>query len=135
MAHPFTKGAVERLVRYVKENFIQGREFINVSDLNARAMRWCKEKNGQVLRERQCIPDEEHAIEKAGLLQITDCRPVLPYLAPERSISFDGFVEYEGRRFGVPYTYTGKKARVMRGGDELMILTFDGEILQRYGVD
>ena len=135
VAYPFTKGAVERLVRYVQENFIQGREFINVSDLNARAMRWCVEKNGLMLRERQCIPNAEHAIEKEDLIQITDPKALLPYLAPEWSISFDGFVEYEGRRFGVPYTYTGKKARAMRSGDELMILTPNGELLQRYGVD
>lgn len=68
-------------------------------------------------------------------MQIMDIESVLPYLAPERSISFDGFVEYEGRRFGVPYTYTGKKARVMRSGDELVILTSGGEVLQRYQVD
>ena len=135
VAHPFTKGAVERLVRYVKENFIQGREFINVSDLNEKAAMWCMEKNGLLLRERQCIPNDEHAIEKVDLIQITDPKTLLPYLAPERSISFDGFVEYEGRRFGVPYTYTGKKARVMRSGDELMILNPNGELLQRYGVD
>ena len=135
VAHPFTKGTVERLVRYVKENFIQGREFINVSDLNARALGWCREKNGLMLRERQCIPNDEHAIEKVDLIQITDPKALLPYLAPERSISFDGFVEYEGRRFGVPYTYTEKKARVMRSGDELMILNPNGELLQRYGVD
>ena len=30
------------------------------------------------------------------------------YLCPERKISFDGFVHYEGRRFGVPYWYTEK---------------------------
>lgn len=135
VAHPFTKGAVERLVRYVKENFIQGWEFINVSDLNAQAFRWCMEKTGLLLRERQCIPNEEHAIEKAGLVQMTDPQPLLAYLAPERSISFDGFVEYEGRRFGVPCSYTGKKARVMRSDDELMILTSSGEVLQRYDVD
>ena len=88
-----------------------------------------------MLRERQCIPNAEHAIEKEDLIQITDPKALLPYLAPERSISFDGFIEYEGRRFGVPYTYAGKKARVMRSGDELMILAPDGELLQRYGVD
>lgn len=30
------------------------------------------------------------------------------YLCPEHKISFDGFVHYDGRRFGVPYWYTGK---------------------------
>jgi len=36
--HPFTKGAVERLVRFVKENFIAGRTFHDLSDLNAQAL-------------------------------------------------------------------------------------------------
>ena len=38
------------------------------------------------------------------------------YLCPERKISFDGFVRYDGRRFGVPYWYTGKTCRVKRDG-------------------
>ena len=43
------------------------------------------------------------------------------YLCPERKISFDGFVNYEGRRFGVPYWYTEKTCRVMRDGYTLYI--------------
>lgn len=48
------------------------------------------------------------------------------YLCPERRISFDGFVSYEGRRFGVPYWYTGKTCRVMRDGYILKI--YDSEM-------
>ena len=47
------------------------------------------------------------------------------YLCPERRISFDGFVNYEGRRFGVPYSYTGSTARVCRSGDTLSIYSSD----------
>ncbi len=43
------------------------------------------------------------------------------YLCPERRISFDGFVNYEGRRFGVPNWYTPKTCRVMRNGYTLYI--------------
>lgn len=43
------------------------------------------------------------------------------YLCPERRISFDGFVTYEGRRFGVPYWYTEKTCRVKRDGYILSI--------------
>ena len=43
------------------------------------------------------------------------------YLCPERKISFDGFVNYEGRRFGVPYWYTEKVCRVRRDGYTLYI--------------
>ena len=51
------------------------------------------------------------------------------YLCPERKISFDGFVNYEGRRFGVPYSYTGATARVSRSGDTLYIYSFDLHVL------
>ncbi len=36
-AHPFTKGQVERLARYVKGNFVQGRRFPNITELNRSA--------------------------------------------------------------------------------------------------
>lgn len=39
---PQTKGKVERLVRYLKENFLPGRRFTNLSDLNAQALQWCQ---------------------------------------------------------------------------------------------
>ena len=48
----------------------------------------------------------------ASILEMTE--DLLFYLCPERKISFDGFVNYEGRRFGVPYRYTGKTCRVRR---------------------
>ena len=34
-----------------------------------------------------------------------DTFDVRKYLCPIRCISFDGFVTYEGRRFGIPYSY------------------------------
>jgi hypothetical protein len=40
----------ERLVRYVKENFIVGRTFINITDLNHAARTWCYEKNSAITR-------------------------------------------------------------------------------------
>ena len=62
-----------------------------------------------MLRERQCIPNDEHAIEKVDLMQITDPKALLPYLAPERSISFDGFVEYEAEDLEFHTLIQGRK--------------------------
>ncbi len=50
---------------------------------------------------------------------------VQEYLCPMRRISFDGFVNYEGRRFGVPYFYTGRVARVMRHDDTVYVYAED----------
>lgn len=51
-----------------------------------------------------------------------------PLLAVTQNLGlppFDGFVNYEGHRFGVPYTYSGKTARVMRDADQLYIYSAD----------
>jgi len=45
---PETKGKVERLVNYVKNNFIPGREFTAIADLNLQAMSWCEKANAKI---------------------------------------------------------------------------------------
>ena len=42
---PFYQGKVERLVRFVKDNFLAGRIFWNVTGLNYAALEWCAEQN------------------------------------------------------------------------------------------
>lgn len=120
--HPFTKGAVERLVRFVKDNFLPGRIFNELTDLNYEAIRWCNRQNSVYHRCVDCIPDDKHrtcCLKHARALEETS--ELFYYLCPERKISFDGFVNYEGRRFGVPYWYTEKTCRVKRDGYILYI--------------
>ena len=124
--HPFTKGKVERLVRFVKENFLVGRIFWNVTDLNRQALEWCNRQNGIFHRAIGGIPHEMHTqscLARARVLKPSGM--VQEYLCPMRRISFDGFVNYEGRRFGVPYSYTGNIARVMRQDGTLYIYSED----------
>ena len=57
------------------------------------------------------------------------------YLCPIRRISFDGFVTYEGRRFGVPGWYTRNCVRVCREYDTLTIYSEDmQQALKTYAV-
>ena len=127
VAHPFTKGAVERLVRFVKENFMAGRVFSNVTDLNYEALKWCNDQNGRYHRAVDCVPHDKHLAEcqkTTGTLTMT--HDVLKYLCPLRKISFDGFVNFEGRRYGVPYWYTKKLCRVRR--DAFTLYIYDDEL-------
>ena len=124
--HPFTKGKVERLVQFVKNNFMAGRVFSELTDLNCEVLRWCDRQNGYYHRAMDLIPEEEHSkqcLPSMSKLVITDA--VNQYLCPERKISFDGFINYEGRRFGVPYWYKGKIVRVSRDGYYLRIYSDD----------
>ena len=115
--HPFTKaftkGKVERLVRFVKENFLAGRVFYHVTDFNWQALEWCNRQNGIYHQPVDCMPQQLHATTCTQQLRaLPEAEPAKLYLCPERRISFDGFVNYEGRRFGVPYSYPGATARV-----------------------
>jgi len=44
---PQTKGKVERLVNYIKDNFLPGRTFADADDLNRQAMMWCQKVNSK----------------------------------------------------------------------------------------
>ena len=128
--HPFTKGAVERLVRFVKENFLAGRVFYNVTDLNWQALNWCNTQNGIHHKAIDGVPQQFHTKLCSEQLQaLANTDEVRFYLCPERKISFDGFVNYEGRRFGVPYSYLGATARISRRGDTLYIYSADLKVL------
>ena len=124
--HPFTKGKVERLIRFVKDNFIPGRVFREITDLNYEALRWCNSQNQCYHRAVDCIPEDKHrnsCLMNAGV--IAETIEIARYLCPLRLISFDGFVNYEGRRFGVPYSYTGRACRIRRDGYVLHIYSDD----------
>ena len=134
--HPFTKGKVERLIRFVKDNFLAGRSFITLNDLNQAAFSWCMEQNGRYQKSVWGIPLQMHNDECSRVFRVLDETPdLLPYYYPERKISFDGFVNYEGRRYGVPYRYQGNSVRVRRNGTVLYIYSADfSELLVTHDV-
>ena len=134
--HPFTKGKVERLIRYIKDNFLAGRVFWNFNDLNEACLQWCGNGNSIYHREIDDIPEKLHAQRCMRTARPFEENPeILIYLCPLRRISFDGFVNYEGRRFGVPYRFSGKEVRVCRTDGILRILTPDlREVLATHDV-
>lgn len=124
--HPFTKGQVERLIRYIKGNFLAGREFTDLTQLNEEALLWCAQQSGRYRRAVDCVPADEHAsacMAHAG--GVADPAAAELYLCPERRVSFDGFVSFEGRRFGVPYWYDRRVCRVSREGRYLHVYSDD----------
>ena len=124
--HPYTKGKVERLVRFVKQNFLIDRVFCNITDLNWQALEWCNAKNDKYAEGIDGSPTLLHTYHcSEHLRELPKTDTIRFYLCPERKISFDGFINYEGRRFGVPYSYLASTARVSRSGDTLYIYSSD----------
>lgn len=124
--HPYTKGKVERLVRFIKENFLPGRSFYNLNDLNEAALDWCNEQNHVIRIDTGYSSETVHTAKCQLYTQpLKDDESIQWYLCPLRKISYDGFVNYEGRRYGVPFSYTGSLVRVNREGHILKIYSED----------
>ena len=84
-----TKGKVERPIRYVRDNFVYGREFLNDEDLDAQLERWLREvANVRHHRTIQQRPLERFEHEERGALGPLAQRPyrslVLPTPMPPR---------------------------------------------------
>ena len=124
--HPYTKGKVERLVRFVKGNFLAGRSFADLGALNREAALWCAEQGARWRRPAACVPTREHeAACSANTRPLEVTAEVERYLRPRRKISFDGFVSFEGHRYGVPYWYGRRECRVHREGRVVHIYSDD----------
>ena len=98
----------------------------NVTHMNREAMDWYTRKNASFHKSVYGVPQDTHfsvCAEKLGVLEETS--DIRPYLCPLRKISFDGFVNYENRRFGVPGSYTEPTARVMRNDNRIYIYSTD----------
>ncbi len=70
-ADPQSKGKVENVVKYVKQNFLRGRKYINTETLNQQVVGWLERTaNAKVHSSIQLIPKEEWLEEKKHLLPV-----------------------------------------------------------------
>jgi len=107
---PQTKGKVERLVRYFKENFLPGRRFTNLFDLNAQALQWCHHVDSKKHSTTGRIPLQMLAEENLNLLPPSEIRD--RYRWETRKVSKDGFVSFDGHLYGINWRYSGRDAQV-----------------------
>lgn len=107
---PQTKGKVERLIEYVKNNFLPGRQFKDLNDLNSQVLEWCKKVDSKVHGTTGEIPLEVSSKEPLNPLPEKAVRD--KYRWETRKVTRDGFVSYDGAKYGVPWQYSGKEVRV-----------------------
>lgn len=117
---PRTKGKVERSIRYLKDNFLKGREFADLADLKARGQHWQTEvANVRIHATTKARPVDLLAAEK-----LTPCRTVAEYQLSrrhERTVDAEGFVRLKGCRYSVPPTAVGRKVIVEQGEQKVIV--------------
>lgn len=109
---PQTKGKVERLVHYVKDNFLPGRTFEDLSDLNRQALDWCRSADQKPHGTTGRIPLQELGSEQ---LQPLPPQAVLDkYRWESRIVTLDGMVSFDGVRYGVPWHHSQRPPKIER---------------------
>ena len=101
-------------MQYVKDNFWPGRTYTDIADLNRQAIAWCRQVDQRIhgtTGERPCdrIKDE-------NLLPLPAPDRLMKFLRVERMVSLDGFVSFDGVRYGVHWRYSGQQVLVRQVG-------------------
>ena len=121
-----TKGKIERAIGYIKDNFLYGRFFSSIYDLNNQAYQWMEKVNHEKHGTTFEIPYIRHKEEQLRLIS-----SIPPYLIKrrfEREISKDCFISLFGNRYSVPWKYAKQKANVELAGNQV-IVEVDGEVI------
>jgi hypothetical protein len=105
--HPDRKAGEERSFLTVETNFVPGRTFQNLEDLNHQALEWSTVRLEQRPQGKAgLIPAQAFEHERAFLTQLPRHLPA-PYLLLERSVDEYGYVAVEGNYYEVPGTGRG----------------------------
>jgi transposase len=79
-----TKGKVERPIRYVRQNFFYGREFLNDGDLNQQALSWTRQKaNARLHRTTGEVPHVRFERDERAVLKTLALHPYRSVAQPQ----------------------------------------------------
>jgi transposase len=109
---PQSKGKVENVVKFVKNNFLYGRSYYDIETLQAQVIGWlARTGNGMLHSTIRKVPMEEWAIEKEHLCPWVTVK-VLPVFIM-RYVRLDNTISYQGNFYSLPQGTYRKDAMVM----------------------
>lgn len=121
---PQTKGKVESGVKYLRQNFLQGRTAEGLNDLSRQLRAWTAEVANVRLHgtTHRLVSEAWH--EEKPMLAACHNRPAFPLLVcAVRRVSRDAFVCWGGSRYSVPWQYAGREVLVQEVGAQVQILS------------
>ncbi|GAB6876601.1 IS21 family transposase [Thermaerobacter litoralis] len=117
-----TKGRVERAIGYLKQHFWPAVQFTDLADLNRQVRAWVAEvANRRIHGTTGQRPADRLVEEQAHLTPLRPLAAFTPLLHEERQVSRDGYVQYAGSRYGVPWRYSGRYVTVFATETEVEI--------------
>ena len=108
-----TKGKVESGVKYVRRNMWPSMRFTDDADLNRQGLEWCDSvANRRIHGTTRWVPWEMLAEERPRLGKLPGRNALAPWLREDRKVARDGFVSWEGSRYGVHWKWVGRTVQV-----------------------
>lgn len=125
---PESKGKIEAVIKYIKNNFLSCREYPGISKLNGDGLSWLERTANEKKHETtKMVPNRVFVEENKQLKPVpTLSEPAIPQTAIIRP---SNVVHFRQNRYAVPKgTYTpGRKARIDADDDKGTVLFFDSE--------
>lgn len=125
---PRKKGKVENPFKYIFEQFVKGRSFATMEELNAAGKRFVEEWNNEVHTTTKRIPNEHYRQEENGTLLPLPKSHFFVSKAEPRKVSNDSLVSVRGSKYSVPVKYATKNVSFrMVYGFRILIYDSHGE--------
>lgn len=125
---PESKGKIEAVIKYIKNNFLSCREYPGISKLNSDGLAWLERTaNAKVHETTKMVPNRVFDEEIKHLKQAPAIsEPVLPRIVNVRP---NNVVHYRQNRYSVPKgTYfPGRKARIEADNEKGTVEFYDSE--------
>jgi transposase len=126
--HPDRKAGTERNFWTVETNFLPGRKFESMQDLNSQALDWATDRYAKRPHSKtKLIPLELFEIEKTSLQKLPDFISP-PYLQHTRLVDQYGYISFNANFYWIPETVRVRNVTVLQFANELRILDGTHEI-------
>ena len=124
-----TKGKVESGVKYVRGNLWPSIRFTDDADLNQQAVEWCDTvANRRIHGTTHQVPSEMLVKEQHHLSKLPERAALAPHLREDRTVTRDGYVSWEGSRYGVHWKWVGATVQVGQRSGTVEIWSGDQRI-------
>jgi len=135
---PQSKGKIENVVGYVKKNFLRGRIYDGISELNRQALSWLsRTANAKVHGTTYKVPAAEWEIEKQYLYRLREKALKPAEDLRTYNVRKDNTVAYRGNFYTLPLgTYRGRKTTVLisKTEEQLNLYAMDKTLLATHPI-
>jgi len=121
-----TKGKVERGIRYIRGNFLAGRVFDDLDDINRQVIGWLDHTAHQRIHATTKIKpavlleqEREHLTQLSAIAAYHVNRPV------DRTVNYESMIQYRGNRYSVPPVYAGQTVKVKTEEGQIIVQSGD----------